>query len=253
MFEKYKFMKNIINNKLSIVKAFPSLLTITSLLLGLFAIDSAVNNNPILSIYLILLASICDLLDGRIARVLKVTSDFGGELDSLSDFITFGVAPAFVMYYCLLYNDYPLGWISICLYIVAAILRLARFNVLNKTSDSYSNYFSGIPVPAAAGLLFLPFYLTFGFNITINTTLVCIYSIIIALLMISAIPTISTKNMKLSKNLFHIHISLLTVIILCLIYYTWVVMLFCALIYIASIPVTIFLSFFNKKSLKKTR
>lgn len=250
VFTNIKIMKNIINNQLSIVKAIPSLLTITSLLLGLFAIDSAVNNNPMLSVYLILLASIFDLLDGRLARALKVTSDFGGELDSLSDFITFGVAPAFVMYYCVLYNDYPFGWISICLYIVASVLRLARFNVVSKNSNSYSKHFTGIPVPAAAGLLFLPFYLTFGFNTTVNNTIICVYTIIIAVLMISSIPTFSTKHMKLSKNWLHIYISLVTVFILCLIYYTWFVMLFCAIIYIATIPITIVMNIFSKSSSK---
>lgn len=231
-------MKHILNNNFSIIKTIPSLFTITSLLLGLFAINMAIDNNPILAIYLILVAGLFDLLDGRIARMLKATTDFGGELDSLSDFTTFGVAPAFIMYYCMLYDTYPLGWISICLFVVAALLRLARFNVLSKNPSNYSNYFMGIPVPAGAILLFLPFYLSIGFNITLNNIVVTIYCLILSLLMISAIPTISTKKIKLNKNLLPLAIALATLLILLLIYYTWVVLLISSILYMLSIPVT---------------
>ncbi|MGV3278077.1 CDP-diacylglycerol--serine O-phosphatidyltransferase [Rickettsiales bacterium LUAb2] len=242
-----------LNKNIFIFKLIPSFITIISLILGLSAIKAAVENNVSLAINLILLAAICDLLDGRVARILNATSEFGGELDSLSDFATFCIAPAFILYYCIFENSSSLGWVSCCFFIVAGLLRLARFNVLNdedgaKSNKNYKNYFMGVPVPAGALLILFPFYLQLSYGIETHKSIIIVYVIIISLLMVSNIPTISTKNLHINKKFSVIILASLALFTLLLVYYTIKTLLICGIIYLISIPITTLLFFREKRS-----
>lgn len=230
------------NNNFSLRKAFPSLITITAMLLGLFAIREAVQNNPVEAIKLILIAAILDALDGRIARMLKSVSSFGGELDSFSDFVSFGVAPAFILYYCALYQIYPLGWISVCIFPIASMIRLARFNVQSVKSVAskqvLDTFFTGVPAPAGALLLFMPFYLSVGFNLVLPLSIVCLYCAVVSILMVSTIPTVSLKKLRIPKAYLSPFIILVSGLVMLLIYYTWRVLLIAGALYLLSMPLT---------------
>ena len=136
----------------------PNTLTIIGVCIGLSSIKFALDQNYGLSIIALLISGILDNLDGRIARLIKGTSKVGKELDSLTDVISFGVAPAFIMYFWTLNELGKLGWLIVLIYVVCCALRLARFNITthNKNSLWKENFFEGVPSPAAAGLVLLP-------------------------------------------------------------------------------------------------
>src|SRR5210317_2562123 len=139
--------------------ALPNFITIIGLCLGLNSIKLAFEGNFQQSIIFILLAAILDAADGRIARLINGTSKFGAELDSLTDFVNFGVAPALIIYFWELRYLGNIGWILTLVFIICACLRLARFNVAmaNGGKDSWKdNFFTGVPTPAGAGILLLP-------------------------------------------------------------------------------------------------
>ena len=143
--------------RFSVVWMLPNFLTICALIFGLQAMYQALFNNWDNVIIMIIIASVFDMLDGRVARLLKSTSEFGMHLDSLSDFVVFGAVPAFSVY---LWMDKPQGnlfWIIIVLYVICSALRLARFNSELSERPSYAkNYFNGVPTPAAAFLMLFP-------------------------------------------------------------------------------------------------
>ena len=137
-----------------------------------------------------------DGIDGRVARLLKASSRFGAELDSLADFVNFGVAPAIIMFNWALDDLHSLGWIAVLVFAVCSALRLARFNVRSTTDTPAwkSNYFVGVPAPAGAIILLLPIYAQdLGLHLPSLTPLVLIYTLGIALLMVSRVPTFSGK------------------------------------------------------------
>ena len=136
----------------------PNLLTIVGVCLGISSIKFSIDQNFNLAVIFILLAAILDALDGRIARLIKGTSDFGRELDSLTDFVSFGIAPALIIYFWELNTFGKLGWTITLLYSVCCVLRLARFNLtnINKNEVWKMNYFEGIPSPIGAILILLP-------------------------------------------------------------------------------------------------
>ena len=139
----------------------PNVLTIFGVCLGLSSIKFAIDLNYSIAVIAIGFAAILDTLDGRVARLIKVTSKFGKELDSLTDVISFGVAPGFVMYFWTLNEIGKFGWMFVLIYTVCCALRLARFN-LTQIDESQSwkiNFFEGVPSPAAAGLVLLPLVL----------------------------------------------------------------------------------------------
>ena len=131
----------------------PNILTLAGVCLGISSIKFSIDGNYNLAVTLILLAAILDALDGRIARLIKGTSEFGKELDSLTDFVNFGVCPVIILYFWIL-NDFGFyGWIISLIFIVSGCLRLARFNIDSETKGSWEiNFFTGIPVPAGADL-----------------------------------------------------------------------------------------------------
>ena len=143
--------------KFSITWLLPNFLTICALIFGLQAFYHAMMNNWNLVIIFIIIAAVFDLLDGRVARLLKSTSNFGMYLDSLSDFLVFGTIPPITIYFWMGGTENKLLWIVVVLFIICSSLRLARFNSELSDKPSYAkNYFSGIPTPAAAFLVLLP-------------------------------------------------------------------------------------------------
>ena len=189
--------------RFSVVWMLPHFLTVCALIFGLQAMYQALFNNWDNVIIMIIIASVFDMLDGRVARLLKSTSDFGMHLDSLSDFVVFGAVPAFSIY---LWMDKPennLFWIVIVLYVICAALRLARFNSELSERPSYAkNYFNGIPTPAAAFLLLFPLALENNFEIANfkSFEIIGLWIVLISIGMVSNLPTFSGKVFQIPKS-----------------------------------------------------
>lgn len=180
----------------------PNLITLLALCLGLSAIRLAHEARLHEAVLAVLVAGVLDGLDGRIARLLKGTSRFGAELDSLADFVSFGVAPAFILYTFGLKDLGAIGWIACLVFACAMALRLARFNVMiddPNRADWQKNFFVGMPAPAGALTALLPTYLFFtGVPIVkLVSPLIALYVLALAFLMVSTIPTYSGKTMSL--------------------------------------------------------
>ena len=232
----------------------PNILTIAGVCLGISSIKFSLDLNFKMAVIFITLAAILDALDGRIARLIKGTSDFGKELDSLTDFVSFGIAPAFIIYFWQLNSLGKLGWAITLIYSVCCVLRLARFNLTKfKPEESWKqNYFEGIPSPIGALLILSPLVLeltelNFLFY---GDYFVPIFTLIIACLLISKVPTYSFKNIKIKPALtifilLGIGISLVT-----LMFFTFETLLIFSLLYILSIPMAC-LTFYNNKKLIK--
>jgi CDP-diacylglycerol--serine O-phosphatidyltransferase len=179
----------------------PNIVTLVALCLGMTAIRLAMEGSIEWAVSAIAGAAVLDGLDGRIARALKSTSRFGAELDSLADFIDFGVAPAFVLFVADLHAVKNFGWVTALLFAMACALRLARFNVMLDDPDQPAwrkNFFVGMPAPAGAIVGLLPIYLRFAFDLSASTPgvalLESLYVLAVALLMASRVPHFSGKS-----------------------------------------------------------
>ena len=188
-----------------ISKYVPNFITLLSLSSGFTSIRFSLKGEWEIAIYLILLATIFDFFDGWFARKLKTGSNFGAELDSLSDFVSFGVAPSFLIYLWSTNTLGSLGWGATLFFVICSALRLARFTadiyITNKPIDN-NEYFTGVPSPAAAGLILLPLFIFFEFQIDLlkNEYFNFITTIVIGFMMISKIPTISLKKIKINAK-----------------------------------------------------
>ena len=183
----------------------PTVLTVLALCSGVTAIRFAIAADWPMAALAILLAGLFDSLDGRVARAIKGTSRFGAEMDSLSDVICFGVSPALVMYFWSLEQLGGIGWAIALLYCVCCAMRLARFNILDrdaKESGEVHQHFLGIPAPGAAALLLMPICAGQGYPemMAIEPVLVAAFTVILALMMISQVPTYSFKYVKISRG-----------------------------------------------------
>lgn len=242
---------NIVSSKKSRF-ILPNLLTIIGVCLGISSIKFALDENYSLAVTFIVLASILDTLDGRIARLIKGTTEFGKELDSLTDFVSFGIAPAFILYFWELKNYGKIGWAITLIFSVCCVLRLARFNLTKISEDAEwkVNFFEGVPSPAGAGLALLPLVyelseLKFNLNIKSMTPFFVVF---VALLLISKIPTFSLKKIKISSKLTIFLLFGIVIIFVSLIFFTFESLLIIGVIYLCSIPVSYYL---YKKTSKK--
>ena len=177
----------------------PNLITLLALCAGLTAIRLAVESKLELALAAIVFAALLDGIDGRVARMLKGTSRFGAELDSLADFVNFGVAPALILYFWGLHELKSAGWIAAIVFAICAALRLARFNVMIDDPNKpiwAGNFFTGIPAPAGAITVLLPIYLYFlgVSNGLVTAWMTFFYTLAIALLMVSRLPVFSGKR-----------------------------------------------------------
>ena len=234
----------------------PNILTLGGVCLGISSIKFSIDGNYSLAVTLILFAAILDALDGRIARLIKGTSEFGKELDSLTDFVSFGIAPVFVLYFWKL-NEYgKLGWAITLLYSVCCVLRLARFNLtkIEETQEWKNNYFEGVPSPAGGLLILMPLIyeltnLNFGLDIKSITPYL---TVIVAVLLVSKVPTLALKKISISPKTTVFLLLSIGIIFISLLFYTLEALLVFGFFYLLSIPVSIF--FYksqNKKNLKK--
>ena len=183
----------------------PNTLTIFGVCLGLSSIKFALDTNYTMSVIAIVFAAILDTLDGRVARLIKATSKVGKELDSLTDVISFGVAPSFVMYFWTINEIGKIGWMLVLIYTVCCALRLARFNltVAEETETWKINFFEGVPSPAAAGLILLPLILNLSDLVQFENTAIIssVVILMVSILMISKIPTYSLKKILIPRHL----------------------------------------------------
>lgn len=192
------------DTKFSLIQLLPNVLTITAICAGMSAIKSGVQGDYALAVKLIMVAGILDGIDGRLARLFGSSSEFGAELDSLADFLNFGVAPSLIIYFWALQDVRSTAWIAALIFAICCVIRLARFNVGAKSnnSQSCSRFFVGIPSPAGALLVMFPMYFAFTFPNApaLPDLAICLYMIVIGFLLISHIPTWSFKNIRISRE-----------------------------------------------------
>jgi CDP-diacylglycerol---serine O-phosphatidyltransferase len=221
----------------------PNLVTLLALCAGLTGIRMAFENRYGLALAAIVFAAFLDGIDGRLARLLKGTSKFGAELDSLSDFVNFGVAPALILYFWGLHDLKSAGWIAAMAFAICAGLRLARFNVMSADPDRpawAANFFVGVPAPAGAIIVLLPIYAAFlGLpRAPFLTWLTLAYTLAIAALMVSRLPVYSGKRIgtRVTPEMVGPVIILLVLFVALLIAYPWIILTIGTLCYLASLP-----------------
>ena len=221
----------------------PNVITLLALCAGLTAIRMAFEDRYVLALAAIVFAAILDGIDGRLARLLKGTSRFGAELDSLSDFVNFGVAPSLILYFWGLHELKSAGWIAAMVFAICAGLRLARFNVMIDDPERpawTANFFVGMPAPAGAITVLLPIYAAFlGLpRSPVLTWLTLVYTLAIALLMVSRLPVFSGKRVgtRVPTELVGPVILLVILSVALLIAYPWVILTAGTLAYLVSLP-----------------
>ena len=233
----------------------PNAITLIGVCIGLSSIKFAIDGKFAIAIIAIMFAGLMDALDGRIARLIKGTSKMGKELDSLGDVISFGVAPALIMYFWNLQYLDKLGWFVCLIYVVCVALRLARFNVNTEEEISWKdNFFEGLPSPAGGILVLMPLIISFSglekFLFKINyDLLVPTLFIIISILLISTIPTYSFKKIVIPRTMTKFLLFGLVLFFGALLVYTFKILAISSIIYICLIPI----SYFHYKKIKKEK
>ena len=175
----------------------PSVLTLIGVCLGISSIKFAMDGNFVFAVLFLVVAAILDALDGRVARLIKGTSDFGKELDSLTDFVSFGIAPAFIIYFWELNKFGKIGWLIVLFFSVCCVLRLARFNItkFEEKDEWKNNFFQGIPSPAGGCLILFPLMFELSdFSYLLNLKVIVPYfMILISILLINALLVVTLK------------------------------------------------------------
>ena len=227
-----------------LIHLVPNAFTVASICFGLSAIRYGLDGRYQTAVVMIILAGIFDGLDGRSARLLKITSKLGAELDSLADFLSFGVAPAFLIYLWSLNELKGLGWAIALFYVICAALRLARFNSELEDPDRppwMTRFFTGMPAPAAAGVVMVPMMLTFalGQDWPQAWTLNAVVLTATALMMVSTVKTFSIKMVTTRISPQYLLPTLVGIgaIITALVNVPWWTLLTVAVIYLASLPI----------------
>ena len=233
----------------------PNAITLIGVCIGLTSIKFALDGKFALAVVAILFAGLMDTLDGRIARLIKGTSKMGKELDSLGDVISFGVAPAFIMYFWSLQYLDKLGWFVCLMYVVCVALRLARFNVNSEEEPSWrDNFFEGVPAPAGGIVVLMPLVLSFSglgeIYFKINYDLVVpVFFIMVSILLISTIPTYSFKKIVIPRAMTKFVLFGIVLFFGALLVYTFKILTISSLLYLCLIPI----SYFHYKKIKKEK
>lgn len=244
---------------ISIVHLLPNAITLAAICCGITSLRFAIMERWELAVLAIFFAAFFDVMDGATARLLKATSQFGAQLDSLSDLTCFGIAPGFIMYlWTLKYHGF-LGWISIIFYILCIVIRLARFNVKAliptvKKDDWQKMFFQGIPSPAAGALLMLPLIIELSeLNIkNINSSpYVILYTALIGALAVSTVPTFSLKKLYIPRKYLSLVMITLGCITILLISYPWVVIPIILILYFLLLPISIIKYYKCRKSVNE--
>jgi CDP-diacylglycerol---serine O-phosphatidyltransferase len=234
--------------ELPLVQLLPNFLTVAALCAGLTAIRFAITGDFGIAAGLIVLSAVLDGLDGRLARLLKSESEIGAELDSLGDFVNFGVAPGIMLYLWALHEMPRAGWIVALIYICCCLLRLARFNVISRAPETEDgNHFQGVPSPAGALLAMLPLFLAnvMDNTISIPAPLVAAWMVGVGLLMIGRFKTPSFKKTTVYADQAHWMVVAFVALVAALATYPWTTLLMLDLVYAAMLLFTAF----RKKSL----
>ena len=249
--EQPKNNLKVISEKKNVRMILPNMLTLIGVCIGLTSIRFSFNGQFDLAIIAIIFAALIDGLDGRIARLIKGTSKVGKELDSLTDMISFGVAPAFIMYFWTLSSLGRLGWLICLIYVICVALRLARFNINSNQEPSWrDNFFEGVPSPAGGILVLTPLVISMtNFDLVKidNNIIAPIFFIVTSLLLISKFPTYSFKKIVIQRQTT---IFLLFGIVLFfgfILIYPFVAISISAILYLLMLPI----SYFHYNKLKK--
>ncbi len=205
----------------------PNLMTVAAIVAGLTAIRFGLHGHFVLAVQLIIVAGVLDGLDGRLARLLRSESALGAELDSLADFLNFGVAPALVLYMWGFQAISDQGWIAAVVYAVCCVLRLARFNVGNKAQpgESSKRFFTGVPAPAGALLALLPMFVAFAVGSGPTVLLgevAALWLVVVGLLMISRVPTFSMKSATIHRENIRLFLIASVVVVTLLLSFPWI-------------------------------
>ena len=233
----------------------PNAITLIGVCIGLTSIKFALDGKFALAIVAILFAGLMDALDGRIARLIKGTSKMGKELDSLGDVISFGVAPAFIMYFWNLQYLDKIGWFVCLIYVVCVALRLARFNVNSEEEPSWKdNFFEGMPAPAGGIIVLMPLVISFSglgeFFFEINYDLmVLIFFIIVSIFLISTIPTYSFKRIVIPRAMTKFLLFGIVLFFGAMLIYTFKILALSSFVYLCLIPV----SYLHYRKIKKKK
>lgn len=230
--------------KLSIQKMIPNMITLTALATGMTSIKFAIAAKWELAVIAIVAAAFMDAFDGAAARLLKAQSKLGAELDSFSDFICFGIAPALVTYLWTLENAGRWGWMVALIFTMSVALRLSRFNIATDVLDKdnpLSKYFTGIPSPAGAGLCLLPMILSFqvegtAADIVMHPKLVAVWTLVVGAMMVSNFPTFSSKQLRFPAKMKIPVLAAFGVLIIGLINDPWPTLTIVAAIYLLALP-----------------
>ena len=233
----------------------PNAITLIGVCIGLSSIKFALDGKFSLAVIGILFAGLMDALDGRIARLIKGTSKIGKELDSLGDVISFGVAPAFIMYFWSLQYLDKLGWFVCLIYVICVALRLARFNVNSDDEPSWKDdFFEGMPAPAGGIIVLMPLIISFSgiseifFKINYDL-IVPIFFIIVSIFLISTIPTYSFKRIVIPRSMTKFLLFGMVLFFGALLVYTFKILAISTFLYLCLMPV----SYFHYKKIKKER
>lgn len=219
----------------------PNVITLLAICAGLTAIRLSIEGRNELALAAIVFAAILDGIDGRVARMIKGQSRFGAELDSLADFVNFGVAPALILYFWQLHDLKNVGWIAAMIFAISGGLRLARFNATmddpNKPPFA-ANYFTGVPAPLGALCVLLPMYLVFIGAPQLPAPVTAVFTLSIAFLMVSRLPVFSGKMIggKIAPDMVLPVVVLVVLFIAVLISYPWQLLTGGSLMYLLSLP-----------------
>lgn len=229
---------------LSINRMIPNILTLFALCAGVTAVRYGLHEEWEKAIVAIVIAAVFDGLDGRVARLLRGTSKFGAELDSLSDFVGFGVAPALLIYLWTMQNAGGLGWALVLLFPVCSALRLARFNTMAGTPDVPSfvhSFFIGMPTPAGAGIVLLPMVVWFQYPLDWlrHPLIASVFLVSVALLEVSRLPTYSFKLVRIPHRYVVPVMLLVGLLAAFLVTEPWATLSVLGLLYLASIPLSL--------------
>ena len=235
-----KNFKIVSNTKTRVI--LPNILTLVGVCIGLSSIKFALDDRYGIAIIAIVIAALIDGLDGRIARLIKGTSKVGKELDSLTDVISFGVAPAFIMYFWSLNNLGKFGWLLCLVYVICVALRLARFNVNSNEESSWrDNFFEGVPSPAGGILVLMPLiYSLSGFEIfKMNFEIIVpVLFVTVSFLLISKFPTYSLKKIVVPRSMTIFLLFSIVLYVGLLLIYPFKIMIISGMLYLSLIPIS---------------
>ena len=229
---------------LPVLHFVPNMFTILGLCAGMTGMRFAFDGRWQLAVAFVIAAAIFDGLDGRSARLLKMTSKLGEQLDSLADFISFGVAPAVIVYLWVLGDVRGFGWAIALVFATCSALRLARFNAELEAPGERPpwtlHFFTGVPAPAAAGLALLPLMASFviGTDIARHWLVSAVVLVLVAVLMVSRVPTFSVKRLRIKPSMVIPSLILGVFVVVMLITEVWLMLTLIGLVYLGSIPVS---------------